>query len=60
MPIFRLSFGALAATVDSDNGLIRLTVEGNQATAVKRVECLSLAQLNTLPSPPDGVIQARV
>lgn len=36
------------ATVVSDNRLIRHSVKGNQATAVERVECLSLVQLSAL------------
>lgn len=44
MRIFHLSFGVFAATVGFDNGWLRQTVKGNQATAVERVECLSLAQ----------------
>lgn len=58
--MFHLSFGVFAASLESDNELTRRTVKGKQATAVERVECLFLPQLNTLPRVAEAVIQAQL
>lgn len=47
MPIFHLYFEVLAILMVSNNRLIRHTVNGNQATAVERMEWFPLAQLNS-------------